>query len=80
MTERSQRMLKHTVRRSHQLSVESIAKDLQTSHGLQISTTVCRELHRMGFHGRTAASKPNITKCNAKHRIQWCKAHHHWTL
>ncbi|CAI9561259.1 unnamed protein product [Staurois parvus] len=28
-------MLKHTVRRSRQLSAESIAKDLQTSCGLQ---------------------------------------------
>ncbi|CAI9542807.1 unnamed protein product, partial [Staurois parvus] len=35
MTERGQRMLKHTVRRSRQLSAESIAKDLQTSCGLQ---------------------------------------------
>ncbi|CAI9554911.1 unnamed protein product, partial [Staurois parvus] len=48
--ERGQRMLKRTVRRSHQLSAESIAKDLQTSCGLQMSTTtVCRELHGMGF-------------------------------
>ncbi|CAI9537151.1 unnamed protein product [Staurois parvus] len=45
-------MLEHTVRRSRQLSEESIAKDLQTSCGLQISTTaVRRELHGMGFHG-----------------------------
>ncbi|CAI9578634.1 unnamed protein product [Staurois parvus] len=52
MTERGQRMLKHTVHRCRQLSAESIAKDLQTSCGLQISTTtVCRELHGMGFHG-----------------------------
>ncbi|CAI9547211.1 unnamed protein product [Staurois parvus] len=43
-------MLKPTVHRSHQLSAESIAKDLQTSCGLQISTTVCRELHGMAFH------------------------------
>ncbi|CAI9604993.1 unnamed protein product, partial [Staurois parvus] len=57
MTERGQRMLKHTECRSRQLSAESIAKDLQT-FGLQISTTtVHRELHRMGFHGRVAASK-----------------------
>ncbi|CAI9603866.1 unnamed protein product [Staurois parvus] len=70
-------MLKSTVRRSHQLSVESIAKDLQTSCGLQISTTVHRELHGMGFHGRAAASKPYITKCKAKHRMQWCKLLHH---
>ncbi|CAI9564367.1 unnamed protein product, partial [Staurois parvus] len=55
MTERGQRMLKRTVCRSHQLSAESIAKNLQTSCGLQISTaTVRRELHGMGFHGRAA--------------------------
>ncbi|CAI9589642.1 unnamed protein product, partial [Staurois parvus] len=47
-----QHMLTHTVRRSHQLSAESIAKDLQTLCSLQISTTtVCRELNGMGFHG-----------------------------
>ncbi|CAI9619294.1 unnamed protein product, partial [Staurois parvus] len=73
-------MLKRTVHRSHQLSAESMAKDLQTSCGLQISTTtVRRELHGMGFHGRATASKPYITKCNAKRRMQWCKARRHWT-
>ncbi|CAI9554034.1 unnamed protein product [Staurois parvus] len=51
MTERGQCMLKRRVRRSHQLSAESIAKDLQTSCGLQISTTVHTELHGMDFHG-----------------------------
>ncbi|CAI9562265.1 unnamed protein product, partial [Staurois parvus] len=56
MTE-GQSMLKRTVCRSRQLSAESIAEDLHTSCGLQISTTVCRELHGMGFHGRAAASK-----------------------
>ncbi|CAI9596588.1 unnamed protein product [Staurois parvus] len=51
-SERGQHMLKHTERRSHQLSAESIAKHLQTSCVLQISTTaVHRELHGMGFHG-----------------------------
>uniref|UniRef100_A0AAR2M5W2 Major vault protein n=1 Tax=Pygocentrus nattereri TaxID=42514 RepID=A0AAR2M5W2_PYGNA len=38
------------------------------------STTLCRELHGMGFHGQAAASKPYITKHNAMHRMQWCKA------
>ncbi|CAI9623628.1 unnamed protein product, partial [Staurois parvus] len=53
MTEQGHRMLKRTVRRSRQLSAESIAKDLQTSWGLHISTTtVYRELYGMGFHGR----------------------------
>ncbi|CAI9603113.1 unnamed protein product, partial [Staurois parvus] len=81
MTERGQRMLMCTVHRSRQLSAESIAKDLQTLCGLQISTTtVRRELHRMGFHSRVAASKPYINKCNAKCRMQWCKARRHWIL
>ncbi|CAI9588284.1 unnamed protein product [Staurois parvus] len=39
MTEQGQLMLKHTV---HKLSAESIAKYLQTSCGLQISTTTVR--------------------------------------
>ncbi|CAI9542960.1 unnamed protein product [Staurois parvus] len=41
MTEQSRRILKRIVRRSRQLSAESIAKDLQTPCGLQMSTTVC---------------------------------------
>ncbi|CAI9590440.1 unnamed protein product, partial [Staurois parvus] len=73
-------MLKRTVCRSQQLSAESITKDLQTLCGLQISTTTVRkELHGMGFHGQAAASKPYITKCNAKRQMQWSKACHHWT-
>ncbi|CAI9615583.1 unnamed protein product, partial [Staurois parvus] len=81
MTEWGQRMLKRTVCRSRQLSAESIAKDLQTWCGLQISTiTVCRELHGMGFHGQAAASKPYLTNCNAKRQMRWCKVCHHWTL
>ncbi|CAI9541428.1 unnamed protein product, partial [Staurois parvus] len=52
MTERGQRMLKRTVRRSRQPSAQSIAKDLQTSCSLQTSTTtVHRKLHGMGLHG-----------------------------
>ncbi|CAI9555293.1 unnamed protein product, partial [Staurois parvus] len=81
MTEWGQRMLKHTACRSRQLSAEPIAKDLQTPCDLQISTTtVHRELHGMGFHGRATASKPYITKYNAKPWMQWSKAHCHWTL
>ncbi|CAI9572356.1 unnamed protein product, partial [Staurois parvus] len=81
MTERGQHMLKHTVRRSRQLSAESMAKDLQTSYGFQIgTTTVFRELHGTGFHGRAVASRPYITKCNEKQQMQWHKAHHHWTV
>jgi hypothetical protein len=34
----------------------------------------------MGFHGRASALKPKITMRNAKLRLEWCKAHRHWTL
>ncbi|CAI9556301.1 unnamed protein product, partial [Staurois parvus] len=81
MTGRGQRILKRTVHRSSQLSAESKAKDLHTCCDLQISITIAhRKLHGIGFHGRAAASKPYITKCNAKRRMQWCKARRHWTL
>ena len=73
-------MLSCIVRRGQQLSAESIATDLQTSCGLKISSrTSCREHHGMGFRGRAAASKPYISKCNAKRWMQWCKACCHWT-
>ncbi|CAI9565890.1 unnamed protein product [Staurois parvus] len=69
MTEQGQCMLQRTVRRSCQLSAESIAKDLQTSCGLQTSTTtVCRELHGMGFHGR--AAHPSLTSPNAMQSVR----------
>ena len=81
MTQRCQRMLRCMVRRGRQLSAESIATDPHTLFGHQISSrTVHRELHGMGFHGRAAASKPYISKCNAKRQMQWCKARRHWTL
>jgi len=40
----------------------------------------CIEFHGMGFYGRAAASKPYITKGNAKRLMQWYKARRHWTL
>ena len=75
MMERAQWMLRLIVCRGHQLSAESVTTDLQTSCALQISSrTVRRELRGMCFHGRAAASKPYISKCNAKCQMQWCKA------
>ncbi|GFT93371.1 transposable element Tc1 transposase [Trichonephila clavipes] len=49
--------------------------------GISVSSrTVRRELKNLAFHGRAAAHKPNITPQNAKHRLQWCRAHRHWTV
>ncbi|CAI9569855.1 unnamed protein product [Staurois parvus] len=68
MTGRGQRMLKLTVRRSRQLSAESIAKDLQTSCDLQISTTtVCRELH--GMVSMAEQLHPSLTSPSAMQSV-----------
>jgi hypothetical protein len=42
--------------------------------------TVCRELRRVGFHGRAAAYKSNISPVHAKHLLKWCKERCHWTV
>ncbi|CAI9584809.1 unnamed protein product, partial [Staurois parvus] len=68
MTERGQRMLKRTVRRSHQLSAELIAKDLQTLCGLQISTTVCRSF--MEWVSMAEQLHPSLTLLSAMQSIR----------
>jgi hypothetical protein len=62
-------------------SVAKLTTAFQTASGSNVNTiTVLRELHEMGFNGRAAARKPKIPILNAKHRLEWCKAHRHWTL
>ena len=74
LTERDHRVLKR-------IAVATLTTKFQTASGSNVSTTtVCRALHEMGFHGRAAADKPKITMHNAKRRLEWCKAHRHWTL
>ncbi|CAI9581664.1 unnamed protein product [Staurois parvus] len=57
-------MLKHTLCRSHQLSTESIAKDLQTSCVLQISPTT---VHRCFIQWVSMADQlhPSLTSPSA---------------
>jgi hypothetical protein len=42
--------------------------------------TVRRELRGMGFHGRAADHKPNISAVNAKRRLKVCKEQCHWRV
>ncbi|CAI9555327.1 unnamed protein product [Staurois parvus] len=75
MTERGQRMLKRTVHRSHQLSAESIAKDLQTWCGLQISTTtVCREF--MEWVSMAEQLHPSLTSPSAMQSVGYSGVKH----
>ena len=62
------------------LSIVSLTPEFQTDSGSNVSTsTVHRELHEMGFHGRAAPHKPMITMHNSKRQLEWCKAHRHGT-
>ena len=73
-TERDRKVCKN-----RQSSVATLTTKFQTASNVN-TRTVRRELNEMGFHGRAAAHKPKITMHNAKHRLECCKAHLHWTL
>ncbi|GFY18516.1 uncharacterized protein TNCV_2397431 [Trichonephila clavipes] len=50
--------------------------EFRSLSGITVSSrTVLREFKNLGFHGRAVAHKPNTTPQNAKHRLQWCRAH-----
>ncbi|GFT14107.1 uncharacterized protein TNCV_3641761 [Trichonephila clavipes] len=79
--ERSRRTLKRVVKQNHKSSLVEISQEFQSSSGISVSSrTVRRELKNLGFHGHAATHKPNITPQNAEHRLQWCRAHRHWTV
>jgi hypothetical protein len=74
-------VLKSIARKNSLSSVAALTTEFQIAPGSNVSiTTVHRELHEMGFHGRASAHKPKITMRNAKRWLEWCKARHHWTL
>ena len=51
-----------------------LAQTENTGINTQRISGVLQETHEMGFDGRAAAHKPNITMRNAKHRLESCKA------
>ncbi|GFV74523.1 transposable element Tcb1 transposase [Trichonephila clavipes] len=78
---RSRRTLKRVVKQNRKSLLVEISQEFPSSSGISVgSRTVRRELKSLGFHGRAAAHKPNITPQKAKHRLHWCRAHHHWTV
>ncbi|GFW98226.1 hypothetical protein TNCV_331781 [Trichonephila clavipes] len=74
--ERSRRVLKRVIEIKFQVLVGGNFSGFQSSSGISVSSrTVRRELKNLGFHDRAAAQKSNITPQNAKHRLQWYRAH-----
>jgi hypothetical protein len=81
MTDRDRRALKKTVRETRQTSSETIAREFRSAPNCPARTmTVCRHLGGMGFHGRAAAHKPNISPVNTKRLLKWYKERRHWTV
>ena len=81
LTERDCRVLKHVAwKKSNLSSVATLTTKFQTASGATSAQTLRRELHEMSFHGQAAAHKPKTTMHNAKHQLEWCKAHRHWIL
>jgi hypothetical protein len=77
MTDRDHRALKKVIHETHQ----TITCEFCNATNYPASTmTVCQELRGMGYHGRAAAHKPNISLVNAKCRLKWCKEWCHWTV
>ncbi|GFS77700.1 transposable element Tcb1 transposase [Trichonephila clavipes] len=79
--ERSRRTLKRIVKQNRKSSLMEISQEFQSSSGISVgSRSVRRELKNLGLHGRAASHKSNITPQKAKHRLQWCRVHRHWTV
>ncbi|CAI9596246.1 unnamed protein product [Staurois parvus] len=75
MTERGQLMLKRRVRRSCQLSAESIAKDLQTLCDFQISTKQCVESF-MEWVSMAEQLHPSLTSSSAMQSVRCSGVNH----
>jgi hypothetical protein len=64
-----------------QTSSEAITRQFCSATNCPASTmTVRRDLRIMGFHGRAAAHKSNISSVNTNVRLKWSKERHHWTV
>jgi hypothetical protein len=81
MTDKDCQALKKVVRETHQISSETITRELRSATNYPASTMiVLQELRRMGFQVRGAAHEPNISPVNAKRCLKWCKERRHWTV
>ncbi|CAI9607795.1 unnamed protein product, partial [Staurois parvus] len=75
MTERGQRILKCTVLRSRQLSVKSIAKDLQTSWAFRLTQQQCIESF-MEWVSMAKQLHPSLTSSSAMQSIRCSSVKH----
>jgi hypothetical protein len=71
MTDSDHQALKKLVRETRQTSSETIIPEFHSAMNCPASTmTVRRAFREMGFHGRAAVYKPNISPVNSKPRLK----------
>lgn len=58
-----------------------IAQEINVEHDISISrSTVTRRLSDAGLNGRVAVKKPLISAKNRRLRLEFARAHQHWTI
>ncbi|XP_073422111.1 uncharacterized protein [Dendrobates tinctorius] len=73
LTERGRQTLKRIVREDRKTTAPKITAELNEDLHNTVSTkTVCRELHKSGFHGRAAIRKPLLSMTNVSKHLEWC--------
>ena len=51
------------------MTLEAISAQALFAEGFMQGVSMALDAHNL-----------KITMCNAKHQLEWCKAHRHWTL
>ncbi|GFV03725.1 QLQ domain-containing protein [Trichonephila clavipes] len=78
---RTKQTLKRVVKQNRKSSLVEISQELQSSSGISVSSrTVRRELKKLGIPWSCSRSQAKHKPQNAKHRLQWCRPHRHWTM
>ncbi|GFX04690.1 transposable element tcb1 transposase [Trichonephila clavipes] len=58
-----------------------ILQEFQQASGTVIAINAIRkEVHLLGFHGRTDSNKSLNTKSNHAARLRWCRTLRNWTV
>lgn len=85
---RPRKTTKHMDRVIHRMSekdrfctASTIAAEIKKSYNLNIhQKTISRRLHEFGLKGRRPRKKPMLSKKNIKQRLDFARAHQHWTV
>jgi transposase len=79
-SEKVDRIIHRLSEKDRSKTAVDIQREIANYQGAQISVrTVRRRLIRFGLHGRIARKKPFVSLRNRQRRLQFARAHLHWT-